>query len=163
MAFKFNRPAVDSGESSVAAFLALLSEEEREKVVKLYELNNVSKDIAKCLWFHINTCSVHSNVQRKHPSKSLRDHWVICSYRTPLPHLQFAPRWIIKTVIDEEMKAYQSQNTFKECDIRSLPKHENIFSLYSFFQTNKDGDDNKLKLKLRLVSHGNRDNGKSSI
>lgn len=77
--------------------------------------------------------------------------------------LQFAPRWILDKSISVEKTNYQSEEAYEEVDIRRLPSRRNLISSHHFFQIKKDGDGDNLKLKCRLVPHGNRDRDKDSV
>lgn len=52
---------------------------------------------------------------------------------------------------------------FEERDISCLPKHINIIRSHLLFQIKIDGDNNKLKLKCKLVRHDNKDIEKISV
>ena len=75
--------------------------------------------------------------------------------------LQFAPQWILQKAIDKELSEYR--RNVEEIDIRTLPRDANIISSHHFFQIKHDGQEGSLKLKCRLVPHGNRDKDKDSI
>ena len=75
--------------------------------------------------------------------------------------LQFAPRWILQKAIDKELSEYR--RNIEEVDIRILPRDANIISSHHFFQIKHDGQEGSLKLKCRLVPHGNPDRDKDSI
>lgn len=75
--------------------------------------------------------------------------------------LQFVPDWVLKKAMDAERQQYLE--TVKEVDIRSLPRFANIISSHHFFQVKHDGKVDTLKLKCRLVPHGNRDKEKEFI
>lgn len=77
--------------------------------------------------------------------------------------LQFAPRWLIDKAIEKEKKAYIDNRAFEEVDIKTVPRDSNIISSHHFFVVKADGEKEKLKLKCRLVPHGNRDREKDSI
>lgn len=75
--------------------------------------------------------------------------------------LEFLPRWIIDKSISKEKANYAT--AYEELDIASLPKEANLISSHHFFQVKHEGEKDKLKLKCRLVSHGNRDKEKDYI
>jgi len=77
--------------------------------------------------------------------------------------LQFAPRWIIDKAINKEKKNYKDKEAYVPVSIRSVPRQSNIISSHHFFQVKTDGSTDRLKLKCRLVPHGNRDSEKDSI
>lgn len=96
-------------------------------------------------------------------SKNILYIWEVIGYSAGTEqHLQFAPRCVIEEAIDQEMKDYQRQNSFEEFEIRLLSKRRNIITSTHFFQSKKDGDDNKLKLECNLAPHGKRDIEKGS-
>ena len=55
------------------------------------------------------------------------------------------------------------KDAFEELHIRDIPKNANLISSHCFFQIKFDGHDKKLKLKCRLVPHGNKDKEKDNI
>jgi len=75
--------------------------------------------------------------------------------------LQFVPRWIIDKSIATERENYHG--AYEEVDFRDLPPNANIISSHHFFEIKHDGEEGKLKLKCRLVPHGNRDNDKDKV
>lgn len=77
--------------------------------------------------------------------------------------LQFAPQWLISKSIQKEKDNYQKKEAYEEVDVRTLPKGSNIISSHHFFQVKNDGDEETLKLKCRLVPHGNRDKDKDEV
>ena len=77
--------------------------------------------------------------------------------------LQFAPRWILDKAISKEKANYKEKNAYIPMSIRSLPRRSNIISSHHFFHIKTDGKEGKLKLKCRLVPHGNRDAEKESV
>ena len=94
--------------------------------------------------------------------KVLREIKDVIGVRTASEHsLQFAPQWILQKAIDNERDEYRKH--VNEVDIRTLPRDANIISSHHFFQVKHDGHEDSLKLKCRLVLHGNRDKHKDSI
>ena len=77
--------------------------------------------------------------------------------------LQFLPRWMLDKAILEEKKNFALNHAFEEWNIRALPRDANLISSHCFFQLKHDGTTDKLKLKCRLVPHGNRDKDKESL
>ena len=77
--------------------------------------------------------------------------------------LQFAPRWILDKAIAKEKANYKEKNAYIPVSIRELPRRANIISSHHFFHIKTDGEEGKLKLKCRLVPHGNRDTEKESV
>ena len=77
--------------------------------------------------------------------------------------LQFAPRWILDKAIAKEKANYKEKEAYRPVSIRSLRRGSNIISSHHFFHVKTDGEEGKLKLKCRLVPHGNRDAEKDSI
>ena len=77
--------------------------------------------------------------------------------------LEFAPRWIIEKAIQNEKNNFIEKKAFKQINVKSLPKGANLISSHCFLQIETDGESGKLKLKCRLVPHGNRDREKDKI
>ena len=71
--------------------------------------------------------------------------------------LQFAPQWIVDQAIAAEKENYLHANAYQEVEYGQLPRNANIISSHHFFQIRCDGEEGKLKLKYRLVPHGNSD------
>ncbi len=69
--------------------------------------------------------------------------------------LRFAPRRIIDKAISEEKKNYMTsvQPVFRS----TLPRSANLVSSHHFFTLKYDGDTGKLKLRRRVVPHGNKE------
>ena len=77
--------------------------------------------------------------------------------------LQFAPRWILDKAIAKEKANYKDKDAYVSMAIRSLPRRSNVISSHHFFHVKTDGEEGRLKLKCRLVLHGNRDSDKDSV
>ena len=77
--------------------------------------------------------------------------------------LQFAPRWLLDESIAKEKVNYVERGAYQPVFIRDVPRNSNIISSHHFFQVKRDGEASKLKLKCRLVPHGNRDAEKQSL
>ena len=77
--------------------------------------------------------------------------------------LQFAPRWLLDESIAKEKANYVERGAYQPVSIRDVPRNSSIISSHHFFQVKRDGEASKLKLKCRLVSHGNRDAEKQSL
>ena len=77
--------------------------------------------------------------------------------------LQFAPSWLIQKAIDAELNNYKSKGAYTTVHKRGVPRDANLISSHHFFQIKTDGSPEKLKLKCRLVPHGNRDAEKESL
>lgn len=77
--------------------------------------------------------------------------------------LQFAPRWLLDAAIEAERNNYIEQKAIEKVSIKSLPPRSNIISSHHFFKVKTHGETGKLRLKCRLVPHGNRDKDKDSI
>ncbi len=75
--------------------------------------------------------------------------------------LQFAPRWIIDKAIDAEKMNYKA-SVEPICRLK-LPRDSNIVSSHHFFVVKFDGESGKLKLRCRVVPHGNRDQLKNEL
>jgi len=75
--------------------------------------------------------------------------------------LQFAPEWIIEKSKRKERDNYKEaiQITHR----RDIPRNSNVISSHYFFVVKHDGESGKLKLKCRIVPHGNRDKEKDDI
>lgn len=69
--------------------------------------------------------------------------------------LEFAPRWITDQAISREKANYDG--CYMETPARQLPRNANIISSHHLFEVKNDGASEKLKLKCRLVLHGNKD------
>ena len=79
-----------------------------------------------------------------------------------LSQIQFAPQWIVKKAIQKELENYTYKKAFEEIEISELPRYANLISSHCFFQVKYDGVEN-IKLKCRLVPHGNRDKQKHLV
>ena len=77
--------------------------------------------------------------------------------------LKFAPSWLIQKAIDVELNNYKGKGAYTTVHKRGVPRDANIISSHHFFQIKTDGCPEKLKLKCRLVPHGNRDAEKESL
>lgn len=77
--------------------------------------------------------------------------------------LQFATRWVIDKSIQKEKSNYIGQRTFQPIRMSSLPRNANLKSSHHFFELKLDGKKDILKLKCRLVPHGNRDRQKDYL
>lgn len=75
--------------------------------------------------------------------------------------LQFAPRWLLNKSISQEKVNYK--DAYEEVDIRTLSRSANIISSHHFFEVKNTGTRDSLKLKCRLVPHGNRDKDKDKV
>ena len=96
--------------------------------------------------------------------KVLRDIYaVIGDNEVSEAKLGFAPRWIIDKAIRTEMENYRSSGAYEEVDWRKLPRGSNIFTSHHFFTIKTDGEAGTLKLKCRLVPHGNQDADKDKV
>lgn len=84
---------------------------------------------------------------------------------TPLTEhkLQCAPRWLLDQAIEKEKKAYLERKAYAPVQLQSLPRNANLISSHHFFVIKHDGDSDTLKLKCRLVPHGNRDKEKNDL
>lgn len=58
--------------------------------------------------------------------------------------------------------ATKRNKTRRRNSIKSLPRNSNIISFHHFFKVKHDVDEQNIKLKCRLVSHGNRNVEKES-
>lgn len=75
----------------------------------------------------------------------------------------FVPLWVVKKVIEKEKLAYQSEDVYEEIYIKEIPYKAKIISSHHFFVVKPDGQENRLKLRCRLVRHGYRDREKNDI
>lgn len=75
--------------------------------------------------------------------------------------LEWVPRWLLDKAIQKEKDNYRS--AFQEVDVASLPRDANIITSHHFFGIKYDGQTEKLKLKCRMVPHGNKDQDKDLI
>lgn len=82
---------------------------------------------------------------------------VLCDVQVSESRLEFAPRWVIDKAIQKEKDNFRDKKTFREVRIQDLPKNANLISSHCFFQVKLDAASDRLKLKCRLVPHGNRD------
>ena len=69
--------------------------------------------------------------------------------------LRHLPRWIIDKSINKEKQSYS--DAFIPVPLKDLPRCANVISSHHFFQVKHTGTSESLKLKCRLVPHGNRD------
>ena len=77
--------------------------------------------------------------------------------------LQFAPRWIIDKAIADEKSNYHDAGAYKELHFRQTPKGANVITSHHFFRIKNHAEEGRLRLKCRLVPHGNRDREKDSV
>ena len=77
--------------------------------------------------------------------------------------LQLAPRWIIEKGIQKEKENYAESNAYGSISIRGIKRRSNIINSHHFFQIKQDGEEGKLKLKCRLVTHENRHAEKNNL
>lgn len=77
--------------------------------------------------------------------------------------IRFAPRWVVEKAIMKELENYTEKKAYEEVHVKDLPKDANLISSHCFFQIKYDGDEDILKLKCRLVPHGNRDKDKDEV
>ena len=73
----------------------------------------------------------------------------------------FAPQWIIDKAKAKEKDKYDG--CFEEVKIKDLPKDANLITSHHFFQVKSDGTKGKLKLKCRLLPHGNKNKYKDEV
>lgn len=71
--------------------------------------------------------------------------------------------WIIAKWIQYERDNYSRENCWKEVRRRDLPNSANIFSSHHFFEIKTHDTSDHLRLKFRLVRHGNHDDDKGQI
>lgn len=76
--------------------------------------------------------------------------------------LQYSPRWF-DDAIEKEQACYQEQNASQPVPIYSLTPSANLILSHYVFVTKHEGECNALKLKCRLVSQGNKNNGKHDL
>ena len=72
-----------------------------------------------------------------------------------------APQWIIDKAVAKEKDNYDG--CFEEVKIKNLPKDANLITSHHFFQVKSDGTKGNLKLKFRIVPHGNKDKYKDEV
>ena len=77
--------------------------------------------------------------------------------------LQFVPQWVLNEAIQNELENYEKKKAFKRTNFRQVPRNSNIISSHHFFKVKADGPNNSLRLKCRLVPHGNKDVEKDNI
>ena len=75
--------------------------------------------------------------------------------------LQCVPQWVSDKAIAKEKENYNG--AYEELLISQLPPNANLISSHHFFQLKHEGETDKIKLKCRLVPHGNRDRDKGSV
>lgn len=78
-------------------------------------------------------------------------------------HLQGAPRWLIDKSMATEKESYKREEAYRGVKLQDLPCGSNIISSHHFFQIKHDEEEEKLKLKCRLVPLGNRDQDKDEV
>ena len=86
---------------------------------------------------------------------------VLCEKPLSEHQLQFVPQWVIDKAIAKEKENYNG--AYEELHISQLPPNQNFISSHHFFQLKHEGETDKLKLKCRLVPHGNQDRDKESV
>lgn len=77
--------------------------------------------------------------------------------------LQFAPRWILRKAIEAEKENYRKEGAYKEVEYKSFPPNVNVNSSHHFFELRFSEDAGELRLKYRLVPHGNREKDKHTV
>ena len=77
--------------------------------------------------------------------------------------LLLALRWLLDEAIAKEKGNYLERGAYQPISIRDMPRNSNIIGSHHFFQVKRDVEANKLKLRCRLVPHGNRDADKQSL
>lgn len=73
------------------------------------------------------------------------------------------PSWIITKAIQNEKDNYLREGCYEEVHAKDLPPQANIISSHHFFEVKTQGTDDILRLKCRLVPHGNKDTEKEDI
>ncbi len=74
---------------------------------------------------------------------------------------QFSPAWILEKAKQQEYKNYM--DSVQIFSLSSLPRSANIVSFPHFFKVKFHGETGKLKLKCRIVPHGNKNQLKDEI
>lgn len=75
--------------------------------------------------------------------------------------LEFAPPWLLNDALQAELEANWN-GAYIETPASTVDKNANVFSSHVVYKV-KDGDDGQLKLKGRLVLHGNRDKDRFAV
>jgi Reverse transcriptase (RNA-dependent DNA polymerase) len=84
----------------------------------------------------------------------------IGDYEVSITQLKCAPTWLLDKAVTTE-----KENYLKACrpiKLLDLPPRSNVISSHHFFSIKKTSDGN-LKLKCRMVPHGNRDREKAGL
>ena len=76
---------------------------------------------------------------------------------------QFAPRWLDEKSIATEKDNLTRTKAYVEVAHKDIQKNGNIICSHHFFNVKQDGEQDKLKLKCRLVPHGNKDVDKDEV
>ena len=71
--------------------------------------------------------------------------------------MKCAPKWLIEKAIEGEKANYRWTGAYEEVHISEVPCGSNFSSSHKFFQVKTDRELKKLKLKFRMVPHGNKD------
>ena len=77
-----------------------------------------------------------------------------------LTQLQWAPTWLLDKAVTIEKENYLK--ACKPIKLLDLPPRSNVISSHHFISIKKTSDGN-LKLKCRMVPHGNRDREKAGL
>lgn len=103
--------------------------------------------------------TLHSSEQNvlKDPTKIIGDQPVSES------KFQFAPRWILEKAIEAEKRNFFEAKAHMLVSICKFPKNANIMSSHYFFVLKYQVEIGKLRLRCRLLPHGNRDYEKDLI
>lgn len=121
--------------------------------------DGMEKDIGSC---RINTKMPTGRSLRSTEMDILKDiEDKIGTSQVTASALAFAPSWIV----EKAMKAEHDENwkdAYTEVEESSLPHNSNVVSSHSIFKI-KTLDDGEIKLKGRIVVHGNRDSEKDLV
>lgn len=75
--------------------------------------------------------------------------------------VEFLPNWMIERSINKEKEGYQ--DVYQQLKREDVPRGANVITSHAFFQIKPAADKDTLRLKCRLVPHGNRDKEKESL
>lgn len=85
----------------------------------------------------------------------------IGSKQVAASQLSFVPSWLLDEAVEEEL-AQNWQGAYELVGINSLPPDANVIASHVVFKV-KDNQDGSLRLKARLVLHGNRDKDRFKV
>ena len=170
---RYDEPLRDISDKSLSFFNSLIAEQRRDEgddhpsepagtdITKAAEPQRPVKDVGQTKIAPPPSVPIDLDSSEQ---QVLRDiHAVIGDSTVSESKLSFAPRWIIDKAIRTEMENYRESGAYEEVDWRKLPRGSNIITSHHFFNIKTDGEAGRLKLKCRLVPHGNQDADKDKV